>query len=144
MTDIRYFPHYTKHLMKPCDSYPYINSHRRWNGRIVPSGKHTQCIWYERICVRIANPGKTYFLKLAAKWVHSFDIKRMRMGWNMLAIPWLSQSFPLTWMVPGKYRHECLKFKELLVGIMACSIVHVMRLWYRKNDTYQMKMQRKN
>lgn len=76
-TEIRYFPPNATHLIQPCDSFVIQKIKRAWTTHW--EGYKLDCIkrgkWKDS-CGKIHNPGKSYFLQLAAKCVREVNQQR--------------------------------------------------------------------
>ena len=80
-TEIRYFPPNTTHLVQPCDSFVIQKIKRAWS---------THWEKYKMECIKknkwkdssgkLRNPGKTFFLQLAAKCVREVNLQRDENG----------------------------------------------------------------
>lgn len=76
-TVIKYFPPNATHLIQPCDSFVIQKIKQRWSSHwetfkmdMIRAGK-----WKDG-SGRLHNPGKTFFLKLAAKCVREVNLQR--------------------------------------------------------------------
>ena len=76
-TKIKYFPPNATHLVQPCDSFVIQKIKRAWSRewetykmQMIKLNK-----WKDS-SGKIANPGKTYFLKLAARCIRQVNQKR--------------------------------------------------------------------
>lgn len=76
-TEIRYFPPNATHLIQPCDSFVIQKIKRQWTTEweTYKMDMIRQNRWKDS-AGKIANPGKTYFLRLAARCVRVVNLQR--------------------------------------------------------------------